>query len=110
MKTVEERLDGKTTTILLNSIFDILEKTKDCEEERLADKITTILLDTIFDILKKTKDCEAVRVYKIACICNCCCNILTDSRIIKEWKIDIFENLAKDCVDDVDKMIEKYNS
>ena len=85
-------------------------------EERLDDKITTILLNTIFDILKKTKDCEAVRVYKIAYICNCCCNILTDSRIIcrnnrtVKILIDIFNNLAKECVDDTDKAIEKYNS
>lgn len=76
----------------------------------LGDEITTILLNTIFDILKKAKDYEGVRVYKIAYICNCCCNILTDSRIKKEWKIDIFNNLAKKCVDDVDKAIEKYNT
>lgn len=100
----------KTLTQLNEEVWQEYEKTKDCEEERLADKITTILLNTIFDILEKTKDCEAVRVYKIAYICNCCCNILTDSRINKEWKIDIFENLTKKCVDGVDKAIEKYNS
>ena len=82
-------------------------------EERLADEMTTILLSTIFDILKKTKDCEEVRVYKIAYVCNCCCNILADSVIKKEDKIDLFKDLAKECVDDVDKAIgyckEKQN-
>lgn len=76
----------------------------------LCDEITTILLNTIFDILKKTKDHKEVGVYKIAYICSCCCNILTDNRIKKEWKINIFDNLAKKCVDDVDKAIEKCNS
>ena len=52
-------------------------------EERLADEMTTTLLNNIFDILKKTKDCEAVKVYKIAYICNCC-SILTDSGINKQ--------------------------
>lgn len=79
-------------------------------KKTLCDEITTILLNSIFNILKKTKDCEAVRVYKIAHICFCCCNILTDSIIKEEDKIDLFEKVAKDCVDDVDKMIEKYNS
>lgn len=79
------------------------------KKQTLGDEMTTILLNSIFDILKKTKDYEEVRVYKIAYICNCCCNILTDSRIKKEDKIDVFEKIAKKCVDDVDKMIDKYN-
>lgn len=79
------------------------------EIKTLSYKIGTILLNNIFDILKKTKDHEEVRVYKISHLCFCCCSILTDNRIKKEWKIDLFEKIAKKCVDDVDKMIEKDN-
>lgn len=78
------------------------------EIKTLSYKIGTILLNTIFDILKKTKDCEEVRVYKIAHLCFCCCSILTDNRIKKDDKIASFEKIAKKCVDDVDKAIEKY--
>ena len=76
----------------------------------LSYKIGTILLNNIFDILKKTKDHEEVRVYEISHLCFCCCSILTDNRMKKEDKIDLFEKIAKKCVDDIDKTIEKYNN
>ena len=80
------------------------------EIKTLSYKIGTILLNNIFDIFKKTKDHEEVRVCKIVNLCFCCCSILTDNRIKKEDKIDLFEKIAKKCVDDIDNAIEKYNS
>ena len=80
------------------------------EIKTLSYKIGTILLNNIFDILKKTKDYEEVRVYEISHLCFCCCSILTDNRMKKEDKIDLFEKIAKKCVDDIDKTIEKCNN
>ena len=80
------------------------------EIKTLSYKIGTILLNNIFDILKKTKDHEEVRVYEISHLCFCCCSILTDNRIKKEDKIDLFEKIAKKCVDDIDKNIEEYKN
>ena len=80
------------------------------EIKTLSYKIGTILLNNIFDILKKTKDHEEVRVCKIAHLCFCCCSILTENKIKKEDKIDLFEKIAKKCVDDIDKNIEEYKN
>ena len=79
------------------------------EIKTLSYKIGTILLNNIFETLEKTKDHEEVRVYKIAHLCFCCCSILTDNRMKKEDKIDFFEKIAKKCVDDIDKAIEDFS-
>ena len=80
------------------------------EIKTLSYKIGTILLNNIFDILKKTKDHEEVRVYEISHLCFQCCSILTDNRMKKEDKIDLFEKIAKKCVDDINKNIEEYKN
>lgn len=43
-------------------------------------------------------------------ICFCCCSILTDNRMKKEDKIDLFEKIAKEYVDDTDKGYKSLNS
>lgn len=75
----------------------------------LGGEITTILINSILDIFEKTKDCKKVRSFAIAHICICCCNILTNNRMKEDDKIDLFEKITKKCVDDVDKTIDKIN-
>lgn len=75
----------------------------------LSGKIAHILISSILETFEKTKDYKKVRDFAIAHICICCCNILTNNRMKEEDKIDLFEKITKKCVDDVDKTIDKIN-
>lgn len=75
----------------------------------LSEEMDSILISSILETLEKTKDCERVRDSTIAYICKSCCDIFGNSRIKKDDKIDSFRNIAYKYVDDINKNIEEYN-
>lgn len=76
----------------------------------LSEEMDTILISSILEALEKTKDCERVRDNTIAYICKKCCDIFANSKMKKEEKIDSFRNIAYKYVDDIDKSIEEYKN
>lgn len=76
----------------------------------LSEEMDSILISSILETLKKTKDCERVRDSTIAYICKSCCDILTNNRMKKDYKIDSFRNIAYKYVDDINKNIEEYKN
>ena len=76
----------------------------------LSEEMDTILISSIMETLEKTKNCERVRDDTIAYICKCCCDIFGNSRMKKDDKIDSFEKMANKYVDDIDNSIEEYNN
>ena len=74
----------------------------------LSEEMDTILISTILETLEKTKDCERVRDNTIAWICKSCCDIFANSKMKKDDKIDSFEKIAYKYVDDINKNIEEY--
>ena len=76
----------------------------------LSEELDTILISTILETLEKTKDCERVRDTTIAYICKKCCDIFANSKIKKDDKIDSFRNIAYKYVDDIEKNIEEYKN
>lgn len=76
----------------------------------LSEEIDTILISSILETLEKTKDYERVRDNTIAYICKSCCDIFGNSRMKKDEKIDSFRNIAYKYVDDINKNIEEYKN
>lgn len=76
----------------------------------LSEEMDTILICSILETLEKTKDCEKVRDNTIAYICKKCCDIFSNSKIKKDDKIDSFRNIAYKYVDDIEKSIEEYKN
>ena len=76
----------------------------------LSEEMDTILISTILETLEKTKDCERVRDNTIAYICKSCCDIFANSKMKKDDKIDSFEKIAYKYVDDINKNIEEYKN
>lgn len=76
----------------------------------LSEEMDSILISSILETLEKTKDCERVRDNTIAYICKSCCDIFANSKIKKDDKIDSFRNIAYKYVDDIEKNIEEYKN
>ena len=76
----------------------------------LSEEMDTILISSILETLEKTKDCERVRDNTIAYICKSCCDIFANSKMKKDDKIDSFEKIANKYVDNIDKNIEEYKN
>ena len=76
----------------------------------LSDEMDSILISSIMETLEKTKDCEMVRNTTIAYICRKCCDIFANSKMKKDNKIDSFRNIAYKYVDDINKNIEEYKN
>ena len=76
----------------------------------LSEEMDTILICSILETLEKTKDCERVRDNKIAYICKKCCDIFSNTKMKKDNKIDSFRNIAYKYVDDINKNIEEYKN
>lgn len=76
----------------------------------LSEEMDTILISTILETLEKTKDCERVRDETIAYICKSCCDIFANSKMKKDDKIDSIRNIAYKYVDDINKNIEEYKN
>ena len=76
----------------------------------LSDEMDSILISSIMETLEKTKDCEMVRNTTIAYICRKCCDIFANSKMKKDNKIDSFRNIAYKYVDDIEKNIEEYKN
>lgn len=76
----------------------------------LSEEMDTILISSILETLEKTKDCERVRDNTIAYICKKCCDIFANSKMKKDDKIDSFRNIAYKYVDDIESAIEEYNN
>ena len=76
----------------------------------LSDEMDTILISSIMETLEKTKDCEKVRDTTIAYICRKCCDIFSNSKMKKDDKIDSFEKIAYKYVDDIESAIEEYKN
>ena len=76
----------------------------------LSDEMDSILISSILETLEKTKDCEMVRNTTIAYICKKCCDIFANSKMNKNNKIDSFRNIAYKYVDDINKNIEEYKN
>ena len=76
----------------------------------LSDEMDSILISSILETLEKTKDCERVRDTTIAYICRKCCDIFSNSKMKKDNKIDSFREMAYKYVDDIEKNIEEYKN
>ena len=76
----------------------------------LSDEMDSILISSILETLEKTKDCERVRDNTIAYICKKCCDIFANSKMKKDNKIDSFREIAYKYVDDIEKNIEEYKN
>ena len=76
----------------------------------LSEEMDTILICSILETLEKTKECERVRDNTIAYICKSCCDIFANSKIKKDNKIDSFEKMTKKYIDDIYKNIDEYNN
>lgn len=76
----------------------------------LSEEMDTILICSILETLEKTKDCERVRDNTIAYICKSCCDIFANSKMKKDDKIDSFEKITKKYIDDIEKNIEEYKN
>ena len=76
----------------------------------LSDEMDSILISSILETLEKTKDCERLRDTTIAYICKSCCDIFSNSKMKKDNKIDSFRNIAYKYVDDIEKNIEEYKN
>ena len=76
----------------------------------LSDEMDSILISSILETLEKTKDCEKVRDTTIAYICRKCCDIFANSKMKKNNKIDSFREIAYKYVDDIEKNIEEYKN
>ena len=76
----------------------------------LSEEMDTILIYSILETLEKTKDCERVRDTAIAYICKKCCDIFSNSKMKKDDKIDSFRNIAYKYVEDINKNIEEYKN
>ena len=76
----------------------------------LSDEMNGILISSILETLEKTKDCERVRDETIAYICRKCCDIFSNSKMKKDDKIDSFRGIAYKYVDDINKNIEEYKN
>ena len=76
----------------------------------LSDEMDTILISSILETLEKTKDCERVRDNTIAYICRKCCDIFSNSKMKKDDKIDSFREIAYKYVNDIDQAIEEYKN
>ena len=76
----------------------------------LSEEMDGILISSILETLEKTKDCEMVRNTTIAYICKKCCDIFSNSKMKKDNKIDSFRNIAYKYVDDIEKNIEEYKN
>ena len=76
----------------------------------LSEEMDSILISSIMETLEKTKDCERVRDNTIAYICKSCCDIFSNSKMKKEEKIDSFRNIAYKYVNDINKNIEEYKN
>ena len=53
----------------------------------LSDEMDSILISSILETLEKTKDCERVRDTTIAYICRKCCDIFANSKMKKDNKM-----------------------
>ena len=76
----------------------------------LSDEMNSILISSILETLEKTKDCERVRDTTIAYICRKCCDIFSNSKMKKNNKIDSFREIAYKYVDDIEKNIDEYKN
>lgn len=76
----------------------------------LSEEMDTILICSILETLEKTKECERVRDNTIAYICKSCCDIFANSKMKKDDKIDSFEKMTKKYIDDINKNIDEYNN
>ena len=76
----------------------------------LSEEMDSILINSILETLEKTKDCERVRATTIAYICKKCCDIFANSKMKKDDKIDSFREIAYKYVDDIEKNIEEYKN
>ena len=76
----------------------------------LSDEMDSILISSILETLEKTKDCERVRDTTIAYICKSCCEIFANSKMKKDDKIDSFREIAYKYVNDIEKNIEEYKN
>ena len=76
----------------------------------LSEEMDSILISSILETLEKTKDCEMVRNNTIAYICKSCCDLFANSKMKKDDKIDSFRNIAYKYVDDINKNIEEYKN
>ena len=76
----------------------------------LSEEMDGILISSILETLEKTKDCEMVRNTTIAYICKKCCDIFSNSKMKKDNKIDSFRNIAYKYVEDIEKNIEEYKN
>lgn len=76
----------------------------------LSEEMDTVLISSILETLEKTKDCERVRDNTIAYICKSCCDIFANSKMKKDDKIETFRNIAYKYVNDIEKNIEEYKN
>ena len=76
----------------------------------LSEEMDTILISSILETFEKTKDCERVRDNTIAYIGKSCCDLFANSKMKKDDKIDSFRNIEYKYVDDIEKNIEEYKN
>ena len=75
----------------------------------LNEEISTIMDNSIKEILDRTEDHKSARDYLIKGVCNSCIIALTNSKYKKDEKIDSFKRQAERYVNDIDKAIEDFS-
>ena len=76
----------------------------------LNEEISTIIDNSIKEILDRTEDHKSARDYLIKGVCNSCILALTNTKYKKEEKIASFKRQAEHYVSDIDKAIEDFSS